>query len=388
MIKVFRCSHMFLGARKIGQVLASRKLAWIEQSARKGPKRVQRGKILMFPALAEAAPCKVYRRALDCSPVSVCRVCLRQGGSARLPGTAAKLELIDVNKTDAKQAAQAKAGQGAQAQSKASAQARRTLRRNWYDGQNREIVVYYLIAVAFLELIVGAVAFFYGVVHAEPMGPDGVRMASFPWVGWLIAAILSPVGLLLILHLSGQYFSRSLNATSADGMAGGADAGEEVPERVQRLYAIVKHAPTVVVLLGLIALGGALFFLDSAMDVLISMGRGILPYLPWILGSLTVFLIVCYIVRQIFVARHNRMQQEYAYRLKVLEKTGIIIASKGSEPLKLEDGRIVPIESGRPQAALPPSPEGGDAKADGVLAAGDAEDVSDAEIVEEPSPAK
>ena len=157
---------------------------------------------------------------------------------------------------------------------------------------------------------------------------------------------------------------------------------------MQRLYAIVKHAPIVVVLLGLIALGGALFFLDSAMDVLISMGRGILPYLPWILGSLTVFLIVCYIVRQIFVARHNRMQQEYAYRLKVLEKTGIIIASKGSEPLKLEDGRIVPIESGRPQAALPPSPEGGDAKADGVLAAGDAEDVSDAEIVEEPSPAK
>ena len=246
----------------------------------------------MVPALAEATPCKVYKRALDCSPVSACRVCLRQGGSARLPGTVAKLELIDVNKTDAKQAAQAKAGQGAQAQSKASAQARRVLRRNWYDGQNREIVVYYLIAVAFLELIVGAVAFFYGVVHAEPMGPDGVRMASFPWVGWLIAAILSPVGLLLILHLSGQYFSRSLNATSADGMPSGEGAGEEVPERVQRLYAIVKHAPTVVILLGLIALGGALFFLDSAMDVLISMGRGILPYLPWLLGSLTVFLIV------------------------------------------------------------------------------------------------
>ncbi len=346
---------------------------------------MRNGKILTVLALAEVPPCKVYKQALDCSPISVCRDCLRQGSSVRLLRAAAKLELIDVNKTDAKQAAQAKDGQG---RSKAREQARRALRRNWYDGQNREIVVYYLIAVAFLELIVGAVAFFYGVVHAEPMGPDGVRMATFPWVGWLIAAILSPVGLLLILHLSGQYFSRSLNATSADGMAGGADAGEEVPERVQRLYAIVKHAPTVVVLLGLIAFGGALFFLDSAMDVLIRVGRGILPYLPWILGSLTVFLIVCYIVRQIFIARHNRMQQEYAYRLKVLEKTGIIIASKGSEPLKLEDGRIVPIERGRSQAALPPSPEGGNVKADGAPAAGDAEDVSDAEIVEEPSPAK
>ena len=324
-------------------------------------------------------------RALDCSPVFVCRVCFRQSRTAQLPGAVAKLELIDVNKTDAKQAGQAKAGNGAQGQSKASEQARRTLRRNWYDGQNREIVVYYLIAVAFLELIVGAVAFFYGVVHAEPMGPDGVRMASFPWVGWLIAAILSPVGLLLILHLSGQFFSRSLNATSAEGMAD--TGGEEVPERVQRLYAIVKHAPTIVVLLGLIALGGALFFLDSAMDVLLSMGRGILPYLPWILGSLTVFLIVCYIVRQIFIARHSRMQQEYAYRLKVLEKTGIIIASKGSEPLKLEDGRVVPIESGKPQAALPPSP-GAASKEAGAGEPSAAEDVADAEIVEEPSPAK
>ncbi len=294
-----------------------------------------------------------------------------------------------MNKTDAKQAGQAKAGQGAQGQSRASDQARRTLRRNWYDGQNREIVVYYLIAVAFLELIVGAVAFFYGVVHAEPMGPDGVRMASFPWVGWLIAAILSPVGLLLILHLSGQFFSRSLNATSAEGMVagGGAGADEEVPERVQRLYAIVKHAPTVVVLLGLLALGGALFFLDSAMDVLLNMGRGILPYLPWVLGSLTVFLIVCYVVRQIFIARHNRMQQEYAYRLKVLEKTGIIIASKGSEPLKLEDGRVVPIDCAKPQAALPPSPEG-PAPEGAASAAVEAEEVSDAEIVEEPGPAR
>ena len=81
------------------------------------------------------------------------------------------------------------------------------------------------------------------------------------------------------------------------------------------------------------------------------------------------------------------MQPEYAYRLKVLEKTGIIIASKGSEPLKLEDGRVVPIESGKPQAALPPSP-GAASKEAGAGEPSAAEDVADAEIVEEPSPAK
>ena len=58
----------------------------------------------------------------------------------------------------------------------------RKLRQNWYEGQNREIVVYYLIAVAFLELIVGCVAFFYGVAHPT-MGPDGTRMANFPLGG-------------------------------------------------------------------------------------------------------------------------------------------------------------------------------------------------------------
>ena len=253
----------------------------------------------------------------------------------------------------------------------------RKLRQNWYEGQNREIVVYYLIAVAFLELIVGCVAFFYGVAHPT-MGPDGTRMANFPWVGWLIGALLSPVGLMLILHLSGQFFSRSLDAENGGGANGDGDSGE-VPERVRRFYNIMSHAPTVVILLGLLVIGACLFFLDSAMGALGSVGKVLSGYIPWILGCIAAFLVICYIARLYFLSRHRRMMQEYAYRMKVLETTGIIIASKGSEPLKLQDGRVVPIESGKVPPSLPPSGDG--TKPDGGAGSDDVVDVDESSIV-------
>ena len=245
-------------------------------------------------------------------------------------------------------------------------------------------MVYYLIAVAFLELIVGCVAFFYGVAHPT-MGPDGTRMANFPWVGWLIGALLSPVGLMLILHLSGQFFSRSLDAVNGGGAKGDGDSGE-VPERVQRFYNIMSHAPTVVILLGLLVIGACLFFLDSAMGALGSIGKVLSGYIPWILGCIAAFLVICYIARLYFLSRHRRMMQEYAYRMKVLETTGIIIASKGSEPLKLQDGRVVPIESGKMPPSLPPS--GDSTKPDGGAGSDDVVDVDESSIVGSGGPEK
>ncbi|MBQ7585884.1 MAG: hypothetical protein IJU40_06540, partial [Desulfovibrionaceae bacterium] len=61
----------------------------------------------------------------------------------------------------------------------------------WYEGRNKDVVINYLIAVFFLEIIIGAAAFFYGVAHSEIIYEGGPRMAKFPWVGWLISAILA-----------------------------------------------------------------------------------------------------------------------------------------------------------------------------------------------------
>ena len=56
-----------------------------------------------------------------------------------------------------------------------------------------------------------------------------------------------------------------------------------------------------------------------------------------------------------------------------------IIASKGSEPLKLQDGRVVPIESGKEPPSLPPSGDG--TKPDGGAGSDDVVDVDESSIV-------
>lgn len=307
----------------------------------------------------------------------------------------------------AQQAAQQSAGQsattaGTTAQETAAAsqqktEARSRLGRAWYEERNRDIVVYYLIAVFCVELIVGAIAFFYGVTNAVPLEPGGPKMARFPWVGWLVAAVLSPVGLLLLLHLSGQFFSRSLN--SGDGQGGGGTGGEEVPKRLQRFYAIVRHAPTIVILLTIIAMGCAVLFIDSAMQLAMAMGAALKPYILWIIAGIVVFLVVCYLGRLFFVARHRRMEQEYAYRMKVLETTGIVIMNKDCLPLRYEDGQLKLLAENAEGAlkALPdtptvavqgPLPQGGPAGGqDGAAAeveapAAAADGVEDAAIVD------
>ncbi len=279
-------------------------------------------------------------------------------------------------------------------------EAKARLGRAWYEERNREIVVYYLIAVCFLELIVGAIAFFYGVIHAEPIVEGGPKMARFPWIGWLVAAVLSPVGLLLLLHLSGQFFSRALNGgEAAPSCAPGAEA--EVPRRVQRFYAIVRHAPTIVILLGLIALGCAVLFVDSAMQMAMAVGAALKPYIIHIILGVVAFFVIGYIARLVFLARHRRVEQEYAYRMKVLETTGIVIMDRDCVPLHYEDGELKLLarnEDGQLKA-LPGKGDGEDAAASASgagpahsgassaaesadSATGGTDDVEDAQIVE------
>ncbi len=215
----------------------------------------------------------------------------------------------------------------------------RKLSQLWYEQKHREIVVYYLIAVFCVELIVGTIAFFYGVTNAEPLVAGGPKMARFPWIGWLVASVLAPVGLLLLLHLSGQFFSGVVNGQESGG-GGGGEGSEQLPKSVQRMYTIIRHAPTIVILLGLVCLGCAVLFLDSAMGVVLSIGAALKPHLLWIICGIVVFLVLTYLGRMWFISRHKRMEQEYAYRMKVLETTGIVIMNKGCVPLRYEEGQL------------------------------------------------
>ena len=100
--------------------------------------------------------------------------------------------------------------------------------RPWYAGEHKDTLFYLLIAVLFVEMIVGGVSFFYGLVHAAPEAPGGPPVARFPWLIWALAAVLAPVALLLVVHLTGRWLSHTL-----EGEQDGADSAA-VPERLQR----------------------------------------------------------------------------------------------------------------------------------------------------------
>ncbi|SDF41660.1 hypothetical protein [Desulfovibrio legallii] len=240
----------------------------------------------------------------------------------------------------------------------------------WYAGPYKDALLYLMVAIFLVELVVGGVSFFYGVMHAAPEAPGGPPLARFPWLGWAVAAILAPVGLMLLVHLSGTWVARFLgreDAAAPQGEGGAADDADDaqVPERLRRFYAIIRNAPTVVVLLGILLLGAGLFFVDGAFTALVRMGGALVPYIPWIAGSAAALLAVCYLVHRWFIYRHHKMQEEYAYRRQVLERTGIVLVDKGCVPLpqnaeqRLALGAQVVDTQALPQGQGPAGPEAG-----------------------------
>jgi membrane protein implicated in regulation of membrane protease activity len=269
----------------------------------------------------------------------------------------------------------------------------------WYKGPHKDVILYLMIAIFFVELIVGGVAFFYGVMHAAPEVPGGPPMAQFPWLAWAVAAILAPVGLLLIVHLSGFWVARFLGREEQDGDAGAPSSAstrdeEQVPERLRRFYAIIRSAPTVVVLVGILLLGAALLFVDGAFTALMRLGDVLSGYIPWIVGSLAAMIALCYLVHRWFVYRHHRMQQEYEYRRDVLQRTGIILVDKGCVPLPQADKDLPPALDAAVIVESSALPEGSseaaegrveDASADNGEAGAGSEESADQTVPEEES---
>ncbi|MDD4701218.1 MAG: hypothetical protein PHI96_03260 [Desulfovibrio sp.] len=320
---------------------------------------------------------------------------------------------------------QSTASSGAKKQADAAAAPKRpSSSQPWYAGQYKDALMYLMIAIFFVELVVGGVAFFYGVMHAAPQVPGGPPMARFPLLGWALAAILAPVGLILIVHLAGTWVShflgreaRDMGETEGAGTTGRASSdADQVPERLQRFYAIIRNAPTVVLLLGIMLLGAALFFVDGAFTALVGLGQALTPYIPWIAGSVAAMIAICYLVNRLFVYRHHRMQQEFAYRREVLERTGIVLVDKNYIPLPQSEEHRLALGEARvvdAQAALPPvldaeaeagesapsapsAPKGlgADGSGSGVSGAGgfggsvaDEEEILDAEIITPEKPA-
>lgn len=281
-----------------------------------------------------------------------------------------------------------------EAQERPAASAGKSRAAAWYAGPYQDALIYLMVAIFFVELVVGGISFFYGVMHAAPEVPGGPPLARFPWLGWAVAAVLAPVGLMLIVHLSGTWVSRYLgreDGLNADSPGGGQNADDDqVPERLRRFYAIIRNAPTVVLLLGIMLLGAGLFFVDGAFSALMRLGSALTDYIPWIAGSLAALIAVCYLVHRWFMYRHHRMQQEYEYRREVLERTGIVLVDKGCIPLPQNEVQRLALGGQVVEAkALPPvlDAQTGSGSGMATAATGQAapanndDDVTDAEII-------
>ncbi len=204
----------------------------------------------------------------------------------------------------------------------------------WNNKEYSDIVFYLFIAIFLLELVVAGVAFFYGIIHAVPDPNGGAPRFQFPWLAYVLAAVLAPAGLLLILHLSGvDVFSFRRGRDDEAWQA-------ELPTRLRKAYIIIKNAPTIVLLVGVLLLGAALVYVDGALNALFQLSDSIGQYLPWIIGGIVVVWCVTYMGRVWFAYRSKRVEEEYAFRREIFERTGQILVDRGTMQLPPQEQNI------------------------------------------------
>lgn len=193
--------------------------------------------------------------------------------------------------------------------------------------QRRELWLYIAVSIVGVEVMFATGAVLYSFISAVP-DAAGVTHIVFPWLSWGALSALAPALILLLVHLADVGLFRA---------PGGAYSEQEwqklLPRRMQKLYSIIKGAPVVAVLLGIVLLGAALLTLDGALGALERFGSALLPYLPYIAGGIAAIVIVTVLSIAWLNFRTRRLIAEYEFRREVLEKTGVIIVDKGSTAL-------------------------------------------------------
>ena len=228
--------------------------------------------------------------------------------------------------------------------------------------KRQELWLYVAVSIATVEMILAVGGLAYGFI-ASP--GRGVGAHSFPWLVWGSLSIIIPAIILLAVHQADVGLFRKPKGPDSE-----AEWQKQLPERMQRLYRVIKGAPAVVVLLGVVALGAALLTIDGALSAVASFSSALTPYIPYIIGGIAAVLAVAIGAAVWLNYRTRRLYAEYEFRREVLEKTGVIIVDKGSTPLP--PGGMGNI----PYAVL----EAGSKPSQKALESGDIHDVTATEI--------
>ncbi len=214
--------------------------------------------------------------------------------------------------------------------------------------QRRELWLYLGVSICAVELLISVAALCFGF-----MTPSG--NFTFPLLAWGAGMVMAPALILLAVHLADVGLFTSAKVESGDS-----EWQKHLPERLQRFYRIVKGAPALAVLLGVVALGAALLTLEGALDSLGGIGRALVPYIPHLAAGVALVLAVFIGAGAWLNYRTRRLHEEYAFRREVLERTGVVIVDKGSQALPGANGSMPPVlEAGQvfEAQALPPAEE-------------------------------
>ena len=190
--------------------------------------------------------------------------------------------------------------------------------------QRRELWLYIAVSIATVELLIATGAILYGFIVP---GSGNAKSFAFPWLSWGAVAVIVPTLILLLVHFADVGLFRP------PGRDSDSEWQEHLPERMQRIYSIIRGAPVIVILLAIILLGFALMTLDGALSALVSLGSVLVPYIPHIVGAVVLLAAIFTGASAWLSYRTRKLMAEYEFRRQVLEQTGIIIVDKHSHAL-------------------------------------------------------
>lgn len=206
---------------------------------------------------------------------------------------------------------------------------RASLKAAQTEQRRRELWMYLAVSIIAIEFFIFVAALFFAFISND----NG--QLQFPWLSWAAVAVGVPSILLISVHLAVGLFSSSDKHDE--------EWQRHLPERIQKVYTIIRRAPAVVLLLGLVALGVALFTLDGAFQALEHFLILFKPYILHILVALAVVILILGLGSFWLSYRTRKLYADYEYRRAVLEKTGLIIVGKNNFILSGDQTTLTPI---------------------------------------------
>lgn len=188
------------------------------------------------------------------------------------------------------------------------------VRRSEYWGS---VIVLVFVAAFFISIA----AVCYGIIVMPPAVAGQVPTIAFPWIGWLAALLVSTA---VILGFAQYVAGKNTGEDGADPDKEQAWAAQ-LPRQALRAYRIIKDAPLFMVCFACIALGATLLVIDGAFALVSGIVLALVPYAPYFIIGLTVFVVAIAGLMAWFRHANNRLMAEYAFRREVLEKTGVIL---------------------------------------------------------------